>query len=177
MPENPKSPRDQFVDDLLDASLRQYGRTGARDGLENRVLRRLEEAPKPSWLAGLHWSAVGAFATVVVVALALFTYPPDRVDPSPKAQPVPAQTQPVNPVPQVVAPPPDRTPRFNKTIQQSGVRPKFGGVKSATGELPPCKPGEVPADTARKAAEKEKSTSPADCVPVSKKRRPTTSPQ
>jgi hypothetical protein len=177
MPENPKSPRDRFVDDVLDASLRNYGRTGARDGLENRVLRRLQEAPKTSWFAGVHWSAIGALATVLVVVLALFTYPPDRVAPSPKAQPAPAQVQPVTPIPQVVAPPPDRTPRYNKTMQQSGVRPKFGGVRPA-GELPPCKPGEEPAGAIKKrdkatagAVDGDRSKVSPDCVPASPKRQ------
>ena len=161
--------REKFVDDLLDASLRQYSQTGTRDGLEGRVLRRLEEAPKTSWFAGLHWSAVGAFATVLVVALALFTYPPERVTPSPKAQAPPAQAQPGGAVPQV-APPADRAPRMNQTIQQSGVRPNFGGVKPATGELPPCKPDEQPAgrtkDSATKGTKGKKSKVSPDCVPA-----------
>lgn len=185
MPENPKSPRDQFVDEVLDAALRQYGRSEAPPGLENRVLRRLEEAPRTTqWLTGWRWSAAGAVATIVVVALALMTYPPEstRVGPSPKTDSAPGASvgsgaagtaSPAGPgaaeqrkvVPQIVVPPPNRAPRFNKTIQQSGVRP--GGVRPSTGALPPCKPGQVPANTAGKpGAEKEKTKTSPDCVPA-----------
>ena len=173
--------RDKFLDELLDASLRAYGRTEPRAGLENRVLRRLDDAPKGSWFTGLHWSAVGAFATVLVVALALFTYPPETRAPVKSAQPgvAPGQAAPKveTPAPAVVAPPANRSPRFNKTIQQSGVRPNFSGTKPSTGALPPCKPGEVTAGTAKKVGPKTESKASPDCVPVNRKRPPSTSPQ
>ena len=173
--------RDKFLDDLLDASLRHYSRTEPRAGLENRVLRRLDDAPQTSWFRGLHWSAIGAFATVLVVALALFTYPPETRSPAKSVQPAvaPGQAAPKveTAVPAVAAPPVDRSRRFNKTIQQSGVRPNFSGTKPATGALPPCKPGEVTADTAKKGEPKAKSKASPDCVPVNKKRPSSISPQ
>jgi len=162
MPDNPKSPRDQFLDELLDASLRQYGRTEPRIGLVNRVLRHIEDAPqKTSWMTGWRLSAVGFVVTIVVVALALISYPPDATHVGPGTLP-PANT----------VPPPDRTPRFNKPIPPSGVRPL---------ELPPCKPGQQPKASAKKsteeAPESTKSTTKVseDCVPAPSK-QPQTAP-
>ena len=156
MPENPKSPRDQFIDNLLDASLREYGRTEPRIGLENRVLRRLEEAPRKTfWMTGWRWSAVAVVATMVMVALALITYPPE-------------------------ATPPHRTPRFNRTIPASGVKPSLGnGVKPQGEALPPCKPGEEPKSASEKSttepqgSTKSKTKVSEDCVPAASKQSPT----
>lgn len=173
--------RDKFLDELLDASLREYSRTEPRAGLENRVLRRLDDAPQTSWFTGLHWSAIGAFATVLVVALALFTYPPETRAPAKSVSPGAAADQAAPKVetsaPVVPAPPVERAPRFNKTIQQSGVRPNFSGTKPGAGALPPCKPGEGTAGTAKKGEPKTESKASPDCVPVSKKRPSSTSPQ
>lgn len=169
MPENPRSPRDQFVDDLLDAALREYGRAEARPGLENRILRRLEESPpKRSWLSGWHWTSMGAVGTLAVIALALITYPPEvnRVGPAVPARPgateqhnstsAPAQ-------PAVTVPPPNRSPRFNQRTPQSGVR--FGGTRSQA--LPPCTPEQEAAQKKKQLEQTDQAKTPEDCVPAS----------
>jgi hypothetical protein len=153
MPENPKSQRDQFIDNLLDASLREYSRTEPRIGLENRILRRIEEAPpqrfwmKTFWMTGWRWSAVAVVAVLIVSAVLLLR-------------------------PHV--PPPNRAPRFNQTIPASGVNPNLGnGVRPVA--LPPCKPGEEPKSAAKKSTQdtqestKSKSKVSEDCVPASSK--------
>jgi hypothetical protein len=104
------------------------------------------------------WSALGAVATVVVVALALITYPPES-----RVGPLPA------------APPPNRTPRYNQTVQQSGVQPNFGGAQTKSKELRPCKPGERPNSAARKSTQdtqqstKNETKVSEDCIPASAK--------
>ena len=195
MPENPKSPRDQFVDDILDAALRNYSRAEPLSGLENRVLRRLHEnPPKSSWLTGWHWTAMGAVGTLAVVALALITYPPEVnrfVSPQTKQDVAPGDANRVGPgaagvanplarsgaVQQrsapaaVTVPPANRTPRFNKTIQQSGVRPGgTSGIRPQT--LPPCTP-EQEANLKKKQAEhKDQAKTPPDCAPESSQQHP-----
>jgi hypothetical protein len=172
MPENPKSPRDQFVDDVLDAALRNYGRAEPLAGIENRVLRRLEQdPPKSFWLTGWHWSAMGAVGTLAVVALALITYPPEVRLPRPSYAPAtqqPGAAAPTDPGSRflggpVAVPAPNRTPRFNKTIQQSGVRSGSSGVRP----LPPCTPEQQAALKKKQAEQKNEAKTSQDCVSVS----------
>jgi hypothetical protein len=168
MPENPKSPRGEFLDDLLDASLRNYGRVEPLTGLEQRVLRRLDDEPKRSWLSGWHWSAMGAVGTLAVIALALVTYPPEvnRMVTPQKQVEHGASEQRSAPAPATVAPPPNRTPRYLQRTPKSGVR--FGGASGVRPQaLPPCEPEEQKDGKPKQTAdEKQKPRNPQDCVPA-----------
>ena len=173
MPENPKSPRDQFVDDVLDAALRNYSRTEPLAGLENRVLRRLQEnPPKSSWLTGWHWTAMGAVGTLAVVSLALITYPPEVRLPAPlrgpAVEPKGGAVAPANPgfrfEGPVAVPPPNRSPRFNRIRPGGtpGIRPQA---------LPPCTP-EQEAALKKQAEQKDQAKKPPDCVLESSQEHP-----
>jgi hypothetical protein len=138
-PEPTNRAHDQFVDELLDAALRQYGRTEPRSGLEQRILHRLEERPAPvaGWFARWQWPA-GALATAAILAIAFFVVlnpetsrhagkQPAAV-PSKQAQaaaPGPAVTP--EQVAGITVPPANRGPRFNT------VRP--GSARGAAGAL------------------------------------------
>lgn len=60
----------QFVEDLLDASLERYGSVTPRPGLEARVLANVRAAQEHhSWFVWAGWLAAGAVAALIVVGV------------------------------------------------------------------------------------------------------------
>jgi hypothetical protein len=81
------------------------------------------------------------------------------------------------PTPPAVAPPPNRTPRFNRTIQESGgVRP--GGTSGVRPQaaLPPCTAEQEAAMKKKQAESKDQQKIPPDCVPASQQQPSQTRP-
>jgi hypothetical protein len=58
--------KDQF-DDLLDGTLRQYGKVEPRAGLEGRVLAKLANAGSPRRQLSWTWALAGAIVTVLLL--------------------------------------------------------------------------------------------------------------
>jgi len=74
--------RNQFVDDLLEASLARYGTASPRPGLEGRVLANVAVArERRSWSAWMGWLAAGAIASIIAVGV--FNLMHGRRNPSP----------------------------------------------------------------------------------------------
>ncbi|HEV2351366.1 MAG TPA: hypothetical protein VG028_16140 [Terriglobia bacterium] len=67
--------RSQFVDDLLEASLSQYGNVTPRTGLEGRVLAnaRAAQERRARWL-GAGWLAAGAAAVLIAIGVLNFAH-------------------------------------------------------------------------------------------------------
>ena len=79
--------RNQFVDDLLDASLARYSSVTPRPGLEGRILANARAAQaRRSLLVWAGWLAAGAAAALIVFGVFSFTHrvtspaPPIKVD-------------------------------------------------------------------------------------------------
>ena len=79
---------DRFVDDLLDASLRQYRSQEPRAGLEGRILAKVRAREHAAGRRGWVW-ALGAAAVAAVAVVAVALYVPYRrpapVAPAPRA--------------------------------------------------------------------------------------------
>lgn len=136
--ERPDTHNDKFLDELLDASLAQYGRTEPRVGLEGRVLRRMEEAQQTrslGWFGGWRWAVAGACVVVLVSTAALLSLRdrsarPNRAQEPAEKQSTTATTKVAPPqavvsaaqVTGLVVPSANRAPRFNR------VRPDVAAV-------------------------------------------------
>ncbi len=98
--------RNQFVDELLDASLRRYSQVEPRAGLEERLLAGVPEQAQrfawPSWA----WIPATATAAILLAALAFYATRQTPAPPVPSvARQIPAPTVPA-PAPVVSAPAP-----------------------------------------------------------------------
>ena len=75
--------RDQFVDELLEASLKQYRGEEPRPGLEMRILAGVRSRERAARLRGLAW-AVAACAGISAAVILALHFPPTRYrQPSP----------------------------------------------------------------------------------------------
>ena len=79
--------RNQFVDDLLEASLARYSSVPPRPGLEGRVLANVRAAQgRHAWFVWAGWLAAGAAAVLIVIGALSLTHrviipsPPQRVE-------------------------------------------------------------------------------------------------
>ena len=70
--------RDQFVDELLDASLRHYQSEEPRAGLEGRILANVQSAEGRARRARWAWVAVSTAMIAVMVSVLLLRSPRDR---------------------------------------------------------------------------------------------------
>lgn len=76
---------DQFLDELLEASLKQYRGEEPRPGLEMRILAGIRSRERAAWRRGLAWAVAACVGVLAALILALhFTRAPIR-QPAPRA--------------------------------------------------------------------------------------------
>jgi len=84
--------RDQFLDQLLEASLKQYRGEEPRPGLETRILAGIRTRERAAWRIWLGWAVAVSTGILAIVALALhFARAPVR-------QPTPSASLPQSPM-------------------------------------------------------------------------------
>ena len=87
--------RDQFLDELLEASLKQYRGEEPRPGLETRILAGIRTRQRAPGLRGLGWAVAVCAGILAIVALALHFAPARLRPPTPRAAlPQPVTTPP-----------------------------------------------------------------------------------
>ena len=77
--------RDQFVDQLLDASLRQYRGEEPRSGLEMRILASIRTRERAARVRGLGWAVAACAGILAVIAVTLHFAPTQLRRPTPSA--------------------------------------------------------------------------------------------
>jgi hypothetical protein len=107
---------DRFVDDLLDASLRQYRSQEPRAGLEGRILAKVRAREHAAGRRGWVW-ALGAAAAAAVAVVAVALYVPYR-RPAPVA-PVPQEMAGKPEPPRAVAAPPRAPSAAHAAVRQA----------------------------------------------------------
>jgi hypothetical protein len=87
--------RDQFVDELLEASLKQYRGEEPRPGLEMRILAGIRTRERAARWRGLGWAAAVCAGILAIIVLTLHFAPARLRQPTPHASlPQPAATPP-----------------------------------------------------------------------------------
>ena len=90
--------QDQFVDELLEASLKQYRGEEPRPGLETRILAGIRGQERAARRRGLAWTVAACAGMLAAVILALhFTRAPIRQSAPSASLTSPATTPPVSP--------------------------------------------------------------------------------
>ena len=90
---------DPFVDELLEASLRQYRGEEPRSGLEMRILAGVRTQARAARLRWLGWAVAVCAGILAVIALTLHFAPTQLRQPIPSPSlPQPATTQPAPPM-------------------------------------------------------------------------------
>ena len=88
---------DPFVDELLEASLKQYRGEEPRSGLEMRILAGVRTQERAARLRGLGWAVAVCAGILAVIALTLHFAPTPLRQPTPSASlPQPATTPPAS---------------------------------------------------------------------------------
>lgn len=106
--------RQEFVDELLDASLRRYSQVEPRRGLEERLLANVpEQAQRFAWPS---WVWIPAAATAAILLAALAFYATRQAAPPPSAPSVAQQvpSAPVAPTMSAKATPPAPYPNVSR---------------------------------------------------------------
>jgi len=77
--------QDQFVDELLEASLKQYRGEGPRPGLEMRILAGIRSRERGARRRGLAWAVAACAGVLAGVILALHFARTPNIQPAPSA--------------------------------------------------------------------------------------------
>jgi hypothetical protein len=119
--------RDQFVDELLEAALKQYRGEEPRSGLEMRILTGVRTQERAARLRWLGWAVAACSGILAVIALTLHFAPTQLREPTPGASlPQPAATQPAPPMVPRQQPllSPHRPARGVRRVAKRGSRPE-----------------------------------------------------
>jgi hypothetical protein len=105
--------RDQFMDELLEASLKRYGGEEPRSGFEMRILAGIRTRERAAQRRGLGWALAACAGTLAIVVLTL------RFAPARLGQPTPRATL--------------SQPNVKPPARSGSADPRFGGPRLVRG--------------------------------------------